>query len=167
MQRTFWRILVAVLTLALLPGLVAAGDCRAMVRPLLLKQTSGENQIAEAREVCEVEAALGDADSEYQLALFALGLAEWSPATAIPRIEAAAVKGVPEAQYWLAWQRESGPLLSNDRALAKRWYQRAADAEHRLALQRLADAHEKGELGLRRDAALAARYRARAERCAN
>ena len=74
---------------------------------------------------------------------------------------------MPEAQYWLAWQREAGPLLPNDIALAKQWYQRAADAEHRLALQRLADAHEKGELGLSKDARLASLYRARAERCAN
>jgi len=138
-----------------------------MVRPLLLQKVSGESQLAEAREVCEVEAALGDADAEYQLALFALGLAEWAPAAAIPRIESAAVKGVPEAQYWLAWQLEAGPLLPNDGVLAKQWYQRAADAEHRLALQRLADAHANGELGLRKDAGLAALYRARAERCAN
>lgn len=167
LRKTFWRILVAVLTFTSLPSPAAAGDCRAMVRPLLLRQVSGETQLAEAREVCEVEAALGDPDAEYQLALFALGLAEWSPTAAIPRIESAAIAGVPEAQYWLAWQREAGPLLPNDSALAKQWYQRAADADHRLALQRLADAHEKGELGLRRDAALAELYRARAERCAN
>lgn len=138
-----------------------------MVRPLLLEQGPGGELIAEAREVCKVEAALGDADAEYHGALFELGLAEWAPAAAIPKIRSAADSGITEAQYWLAWQYEAGPLLANDARLARQWYQRASDGEHRLALLRLAEAHASGELGLRRDAGLAARYRARAERCLN
>ena len=153
--------------LSVVSALAVAGDCRSGVRPLLLQQNRSAALIAEAREVCEVEAALGDPDAEYQLALFSLGLVEWAPAVAIPKIRSAAAKGVSEAQYWLAWHYEEGPLLDDDADQARHWYQRAADGEHRLALQRLAAAHEKGELGLRRDRGRAALYRARAERCAN
>lgn len=171
MQAAFWRRVTALVPVclagALLTAQATAGDCRAMVRPLLLQQQRGADLIAEAREVCEVEAALGDADAEYQVALFALGLSEWAPGEAIPKIKSAAENGVSEAQYWLGWQYEAGPLLPNDIPLARQWYKRASDGDHRLALRRLADAHAEGELGLRRDAGLAALYRSRAERCAN
>lgn len=138
-----------------------------MVRPLLLQQQPATELVTQAQQVCQVEAELGDPDAEYHSALFQLGLAEWAPDLAVPKIKAAANSGVSEAQYWLAWQYESGPLLANDAPLAREWYERAGEGEHRLALLRLADAHAKGELGLRRDAALAALYRARAERCLN
>lgn len=137
-----------------------------MVRPLLLQQVSGGELVAEARQVCTVEAELGDSDSMYHLALLDLGLAEWAPSQAVPRIESAAEKGVSEAQYWLAWQYEAGPLLPNDVELARKWYERAGENEHPLALWRLADAHERGELGLGQNKTLARRYRARAQQCA-
>ncbi|MBW7931693.1 MAG: sel1 repeat family protein, partial [Gammaproteobacteria bacterium] len=49
--------------------------------------------------------------------------------------------------------------------LALSWYQRAANANHRLAVARLAHAYEAGELGLAPDRLKALEYRAREARC--
>jgi TPR repeat protein len=142
------------------------GECRGLVRPLLLTTVAETSALAAARAICEREASSADADALYQLALFDLGLAgNWQPDLAVPRITAAAAAGIPEAQYWLAWQHEAGPLLDHDAGVALGWYQRAAGANHRLALARLAQAYEAGELGLPRDASRAAEYRARQARC--
>ena len=70
-----------------------------------------------------------------------------------------------EAQYWLAWQSESGPELPHDQAVALQWYQRAAEGRHRLALERLATAWEQGELGLPVDEKQALRLRAEIRKC--
>ncbi len=143
-----------------------AGECRATVRPLLLATAPDPAALAAARDLCRAEADAGDADAGYQLALFHLGLGgEWQPQAAIPLIHTAAIAGVPEAQYWLAWQQESGPLLPHDEAAARDWYLRAAAADHRLANARLAQAYAAGELGLAVDARKAAEYRAREARC--
>jgi TPR repeat protein len=50
--------------------------------------------------------------------------------------------------------------------MALDWYQRAAALNHRLAIGRLADAYERGELGLLPDARKALEFRARQSRCA-
>jgi TPR repeat protein len=73
---------------------------------------------------------------------------------------------VSEAQYWLGWQTESGPLLPHDALVARGWYERAAVGRHRLALERLARAYEAGELGLTPDPQAALRLRAEIRRCA-
>jgi TPR repeat protein len=156
--------------LALLLGLAAsavhAADCRAVLRPLLLSAAPATADIAAARTQCTAEAAAGSADAGFQLAFFSLGLGgEWSPDTAIPLIRAAADAGVSEAQYWLAWQAEEGPLLANDQATALGWYRLAAAANHRLALDRLARAYERGELGLTPDPREALRLRAQIRQC--
>lgn len=167
--RTAPRATVAALaTLAVLalPATAHAGFCRAAVRPLLLATSPDAEALGNARRTCAAEAEAGDADSLYHLALFSLGLGgEWQPAAAIPMVREAAADGVPEAQYWLAWQLETGDLLPRDESAALGWYQRAASAEHRLAIGRLAKAYESGELGLPRDPLLAAEYRARQARC--
>lgn len=143
-----------------------AQDCRRTLRPLLLDATPDTAALADVRALCKAEADAGSADARYQLALFHLGLAgEWQPELAIPLIRDAAASGVPEAQYWLAWQYEAGPLLPHDEAIALGWYQRAANANHRLAIGRLAQAYATGELGLPRDPLLAAQYRARQAQC--
>ena len=147
-------------------GTVPAGDCRDALRPLLLSSSPAPERLAAVRAFCTQAQTDGDADAGYQLALLDLGLDGWQPERAAGLIEQAARQGVPEAQYWLAWQYESGPLLPNDTALALRWYRAAAQLEHRLALQRLADAYAGGELGLPADARRATEFRARAERCA-
>lgn len=147
-------------------GNLQAGECRDALRPLLLSQSPDAGELQQVRSFCTAAYESGDADAGYQLALLDLGLADWRPEQALPLIQDAALNGVPEAQYWLAWQYESGPLLPNDPRQALRWYQDAAALEHRLALQRLAEAYESGELGLQPDLRRAAELRAMAERCA-
>jgi hypothetical protein len=146
---------------------VHAGVCRSELRPLLLQAQPEPAAIAAVRASCTAEAEAGDADATYQLALFHLGLGgEWNPAAAIPLIRSAAERDVSEAQYWLAWQSESGPELPHDEAVALGWYQRAAANRHRLALERLATARERGELGLAVDEKEALRLRAQIRKCA-
>lgn len=148
------------------PLLATAGDCRSQLHPLLLQASPAATDLARVRTLCAAEAAAGDADATYQLALFSLGLGgNWQPAEAIPLIRAAADQGVTEAQYWLAWQSESGPALAHDAAVALAWYEKAAAGRHRLALQRLAEASERGELGLPVDQRKALEYRAQIRRC--
>lgn len=145
---------------------VHAGVCRSELRPLLLQAAPAADRIAAVRAHCEAEANAGDADATYQLALFHLGLGgEWDPAAAIPLIRSAAERDVAEAQYWLAWQSESGPELPHDEAVALGWYQRAAAGRHRLALERLATALERGELGLAVDEKAALQLRAQIRKC--
>jgi TPR repeat protein len=143
------------------------GDCREELRPLLLTTTPDPVRLDTVRRQCAAEALSGDAEALYQLALTELGLGgRWQPERALPRIREAAERGISEAQYWLAWQYEAGPLLPDDAALALDWYRRAADGRHRLAVARLASAYENGELGLSADPAEALRYRALQSQCA-
>jgi len=151
--------------LALMANNSMAGDCRDTLRPLLLENPPVRERLLEAQRLCATEAEAGDVDAIYQSALLHLGLLDWDPDAAIPMIQTAARGGVAEAQYWLAWQYEEGPLLPNDAELALEWYERAAVEEHYLALDRLASAYRNGELGLAIDARKAADMRARADRC--
>lgn len=152
--------------LASAPLVAGAGDCRVQLHPLLLQAEPAAGDLARVKALCAAEAAAGDADATYQLALFSLGLGgNWQPAEAIPLIRDAADQGVAEAQYWLAWQSESGPALAHDPAVALAWYEKAAAGRHRLALQRLAEASERGELGLPVDERKALEYRAQIRRC--
>lgn len=147
-------------------GVAQAGDCRDSLRPLLLDGDPAATDIARVRERCVRAADAGDADALYQLALIHLGLAgRWEPDQALPLIRRAADAGIPEAQYWLAWQFEEGPLLPDDQPAALRWYEAAAASRHRLALERLARAYERGELGLPVDRARALQVRAEIRRC--
>jgi TPR repeat protein len=165
------RVLQPALLLGLLALLGArlpahAGVCRSQLRPLLLQAQPEPAAIAAVRNSCAAEAEAGDADATYQLALFHLGLGgEWNPGEAIPLIRSAAERDVSEAQYWLAWQSEGGPELPHDQAIALGWYQRAAAGRHRLALERLATARERGELGLKPDATEALKLRAQIRKC--
>lgn len=145
----------------------AAGECRAGLRPLLLNPDApAAAELDRVRSICEAEAGNGDADASYQLALTYLGLGgEWQPERAVPMIRDAAARGISEAQYWLAWQYEAGPMLEHDGATALGWYLRAAEQNHRLALARLATAYERGELGLPADMHKAIEYHAREARC--
>jgi TPR repeat protein len=159
---------LAILCLALCTAaadIAVAGGCRVALAPLLLQSAPDKAVLGRVRELCLAEADRGDPDSLYQVSLFHLGLLDWDVDTALPMIRSAADRGVAEAQYWLAWQYEEGPLLPNDAELALRWYHAAGDGEHRLALNRLAAAYQRGELGLASDARKAAEFRARAARC--
>jgi len=141
--------------------------CRDAVRPVLLQSSPDRALLPDIMRLCEGQANGGDPDALYQLSLLYLGLFDWQPERAIPMIRSAALSGVPEAQYWLAWQHESGPLLDNDAELALHWYLEAGEQEHRLALNRLASVYANGELGQGADVKKASRYRARAARCKN
>lgn len=159
------RTLLILVCLSCVPQ-AFAGACRTSLRPLLLSQAPDQVALRDVHATCQAEADAGDADAVYQLALFDLGLAgQWRPEEAIPKIIDAAARGVPEAQYWLAWQYEAGPLLPHDQATALGWYERAANANHRLAIGRLAQAYAAGELGLSRDPLRAAEYKARQSQC--
>lgn len=154
--------------LILLPGLTsAAGECRGLLRPLLLQEKPAAHELNTIRQICQTEADDGDPVAEYQLSLFYLGLIDWNVDKALPLIMSAAQSGVPEAQYWLAWQYDTGPLLPDNLGLARRWYQMAGENDHRLALQRLSDAYQHGDLGLPIDARKASVLRARASKCQN
>ena len=141
--------------------------CRDALRPVLLQVNPDRELLPDIQYLCEQQAEAGDPDALYQLSLLHLGLMDWQPDKALPMIRSAADRGVPEAQYWLAWQRESGPLLENDSELALHWYRQAGEQEHRLALDRLANVYENGELGETANAKQASLYRARAARCQN
>jgi TPR repeat protein len=161
-------LLCSLLLLGLSSGAAPAlaGECRAQVRPLLLASNPAPEALQQVQSLCRAEADAGDAEATYQLAFFALGLGgNWQPEQAIPLLRSAADRGVTEAQYWLAWQSESGPELPHDPAIALGWYEKAAAGRHRLALQRLADAWERGELGLPVNARKALDYRVQIRRC--
>jgi TPR repeat protein len=143
------------------------GNCRAAVRPLLAAKSPDPERLNRIKTLCRDEADAGDPMATYQLSFFYLGLGGWDPEKATDLMFSAAERGIPEAQYWLAWQYDAGPLLSNEPELALTWYQRAAESDHPLALYRLAKAYDGGELGLKADAAKATEFRARAARCAN
>jgi TPR repeat protein len=158
---------LATLVCLLAFGTAAGGECRGAMRPLLLQSRADPPALQAAEALCQREAGAGDAQATYQLALARLGLNDrFEPQTAIPMIRDAAGRGVSEAQYWLAWQYEAGPLLAHDTGAALDWYQRAAALNHRLAIARLAQAYERGELGLAADAGKALEFRARQSRCA-
>ena len=141
-------------------------ECRASLRPLLLQTNPDPEQLSRIRQLCKTEVDAGDPVAIYHLSFFYLGLGNWDAERATSLILTAAQGGVPEAQYWLAWQYDAGPLLPNDPSQALRWYQLAAENNHRLALHRLAEAYENGALGLEADIRKAGFYRARAAQCA-
>lgn len=158
------RLALPLLLLAMLPAF--AGECRAKLRPLLLSATPPAAELAEVRSLCEAESRAGDPDATYQLSFFYLGLGgHFDAPVAIPLIRQAAEEGVSEAQYWLAWQSEAGPELAHDPVVALAWYRKAAGQRHRLALQRLAIAYERGELGLEPDVTEALALRAQIRKC--
>lgn len=164
-RKVRWILAGAILILC--GSAASAGECRNMLRPLLLQQSPPPGALEAVREICKAEVANGDPDSEYQLAIFYLGLTSWDVGIAIPMIKSAAQSGVPEAQYWLAWQYDEGPLLADDTDKARHWYERAGENEHPLALQRLAEAYEHGDLGLPVDIRKASVLRSQAARCEN
>jgi hypothetical protein len=159
------RFLITFLLMGIVAGSANAGECGAMLRSIMLQQNPSTDHVEFVRSLCVEEAESGDVDSHYRLSFFYLGFGGWQPDKAIPIIQDAALNGVSEAQYWLAWQYETGPLLPNDPELALRWYTAASHADHRLALSRLAEAYEAGALGLSKDAAKAREFQAAAARC--
>lgn len=143
----------------------SAADCRTDVRALLVQSAPDPDAVTAARALCGRASELGDPLATYHLALLDLGPDGWQPDRAADLITSAAEAGVPEAQYWLAWQFDTGPLLPDDPAAARRWYEAAASQSHRLALLRLAEIYERGELGAPVQPRLAAEFRQRGAQC--
>ncbi len=139
--------------------------CRDALRPVLLQLSPDRALLPDILHLCEGQARAGDPEALYGSSLLYLGLVDWQPDKAIPMMLGAADSGIPEAQYWLAWQYESGPLLANDAELALYWYLQAGQREHRLALSRLANIFANGELGVPINEKKAGAFRARAARC--
>lgn len=118
--------------------------------------------------ICQAEAEGGDLEAQYHLSFFYFyGLAgvEESAERGVELIKDAAHAGLPEAQYWMGWQTEEGGALKTDEAIALEWYMRAADSGSSLAMQRLANAYEQGELGLLKNADRATYWRRKSEEC--
>jgi len=170
-RTSVWSLIICISGLAL----IATADgqesspagCRAALRPVLLQSSPDSALLSDIFRLCEGQARAGDPDALYGLSLLHLGLIDWKPEQAIEMMRSAADSGIPEAQYWLGWQYDAGPLLDNDAELALYWYLQAAEREHRLALARLAVVYANGELGVAVDMKKAAVYRARAARCNN
>jgi TPR repeat protein len=150
---------------ALLGPVASAADCRTAVRALLVQSEPDPDAVTAARALCGRASEQGDPLATYHLALLDLGPDGWQPDRAAALITSAAEEGVPEAQYWLAWQFDAGPLLPNDPAAARHWYEAAASQSHRLALLRLAELYERGELGAPVQPELAAEFRQRGAQC--
>lgn len=66
----------------------------------------------------------------------------------LSRLEALAGRGLVPAQHLLGDLFERGDAVPADPAQALTWYQRAAEAGHRPAIERLIQAYQDGELGL-------------------
>lgn len=122
-------------------------------------------KLDEAFEVWSELAHAGDARAHYFLsAAYFHGIRGHTAVDskrAIEHLEAASEKGLPEAQFALAWQLEQGEyVVKNDRR-ALEMYGRAADAGYGLAMSRLVRVYTAGELGERPDASLADSWRNR------
>jgi TPR repeat protein len=147
-----------IIGLAVLSTAVGASECKARLEPLL---ASKADQGADAAfELCEVEANAGDAEALYYLSFFYFGPlgAEPDEARGVEVIRSSAEKGYAVAQYWMGWQSEVGSHLPQSDEAALEWYQKAAQSDYSLAMERLEKAYRNGELGLQVDEEMAQRY---------
>ena len=138
-----------------------AGECREELEPLLLTERP-EATIA-LFDACQAEADSGDAEALYWVSFFYFGLLESTldERRGTQSVTASAEKGYAQAQYWMGWQSEIGGFLPQDFAAAVNWYERAANSNNWMALERLSKAYRNGELGLEPDGARAEQYAAR------
>ena len=70
---------------------------------------------------------------------------------AVPKLKAAAEKGHKKAQYRLARCYDKGYGVTEDNALAVKWYQKAAEQGHAKSQYLLGKAYMKGKKGLPAD----------------
>ena len=158
--------LLLITFLLLLSSSVFAGDCRAQLEPFLVESDSKPSSVL--FELCQSEADAGDAESLYWVSFFYFGLLESTldEQRGVQVTSASADMGYGKAQFWMGWQSEIGGLLSQDLAVALEWYEKAAESDHWMALDRLERAYRKGELGLEVNEAKAQYFAAR-QRCYN
>jgi TPR repeat protein len=153
--------LLTVVVLLQMMSRALAGECRERLEPLLASEQP--KATVALFEVCQVAAAAGDGEALYWVSFFYFGLLESTPdeRRGVESVAASAEKGYALAQYWMGWQSEIGEWLPQDAAAAIAWYEKAADSNHWLALERLSRAYRNGELGLEPDAERAEQYAAR------
>jgi TPR repeat protein len=89
---------------------------------------------------------------------------ERDSAEALAMLRAAAERGVPQAQFDLAWQLESGMHTPPDLKAALKFYEQAASNGYALAISRLVRVYSQGELGQPRDLKRAEDWRRRSPR---
>lgn len=138
------------------------GGCRASVHALRTQEGETREQLQETLELCQREAADGDPGAKYDLAFLYFD-PRFGPNEdlAIDLVRQSAADGYATAQFWVGWQSENGDHLPKNIGEAIKWYERAADQGHWMAIDRLARAYENGELGFGRDLAKAEELRSR------
>lgn len=157
--------------IALCCGLAVAADERSERATVLYEQTFGAavpdpERISEALTLWR-ELAAEDPKALYYLSAAymqgAAGLLDRNEAHGITLLMEAAEKEVPEAQFALAWQYESGEGMTQDflRALAQ--YENAAAQGYALAISRMIRVYSLGELGVSPNDAKADYWRRRRE----
>lgn len=121
---------------------------------------------ARARELLEAGAGQGNACSQHYLAfMYMNGMVSVLPDTkkALELDKLAAGNGDAEAQYNVAKAHEMGWVEYATQADALNWYRHSADQGYPLAMERLADVYEKGELQQAVDPEQAGQWRERAQ----
>lgn len=117
--------------------------------------TPDVESMPEAVELWKKLAGQGDSKAMYYLsaAYFngVAGLVEADDKMALGLLEKAAENGLPEAQFSLGWQYESGTKVDRDPERAFRFYESAARQGYTLAMSRLIRVFSEGELGKPRD----------------
>lgn len=126
----------------------SAGECKSQLESLLVSDT--DESSPEVLALCQAESESGDAEATYHLSFFYFGTVgtEVDKRRGVELVREAAEKGYALAQYWMGWQSEIGQHLEKDDVAAVDWYQKAAESENWMALDRLERAYRNGELGL-------------------
>lgn len=148
--------LVVIAWLALCTGAACATDVEKDRAAALYEQTFGAEtpdkaRMQEAFSLWRKLAERGDAKAMYYLSAVYFqgipGLVEVDDNTALSWLEKSAAKGLPEAQFNLAWQYENGMKIKQDSERALLLYENAAGQGYSLAISRLIRVFTNGELG--------------------
>lgn len=153
--------LVALAWLTMCAGAASAADTEADQAAALYEQTFGAEtpdmaRMPEAIELWQKLAGKGDSKAMYYLsAAYFRGVPDIVQAddkAALSLLEKSAEQGLPEAQFSLGWQYESGAKVEIDPERAFRFYESAARQGYSLAVSRLIRVFSNGELGKSPDA---------------
>ena len=101
------------------------------------------------------------------LHFYGLGGAEFDQYKGISLFRQSAEAGYHVAQAFMGFAAENGDdvFVAKDEAVALEWYQKAAQANHCVAIRRLEQAYQNGELGLSVNEDKAAEWRQRRDSC--
>ncbi len=112
----------------------------------------------------------GDTRARYHIGIlhmYGLGKAEFDQQLAVQNVRAAAEGGYPVAQSLMGFlvERSDGTLVVTGDEAALNWWRKGAEGNHCVAVRRMQQAYEQGELGLAADPAKASEWAARRETC--